>query len=86
MHISKRYLRGSVLPYFIFRYLLYEYFMCLKACIEFLLFLLLQIMTLLEDESMTVEDCGIEENQSILIEGRFSLKCSLMYIVSLKVL
>lgn len=43
-------------------------------------------MTLLEDESMTVEDCGIEENQSILIEGRFSLKCWLMYIVSLKVL
>lgn len=28
------------------------------------------IMTLLEDESMTVEDCGIEENQSILIEVR----------------
>lgn len=28
MHISKRYLRGSVLPYFIFRYLLYEYNMC----------------------------------------------------------
>lgn len=30
-------------------------------------------MTLLEDESMTVEDCGIEENQSILIEGRVDL-------------
>lgn len=60
----------------------------LEACIKFLLFLLLKIMTLLEDESMTVEDCGIEENQSILIEGRFSLKCWLMYmyIVSLKVL
>lgn len=43
-------------------------------------------MTLLEDESMTVEDCGIEENQSILIEGRFDLKCWFMYIVSLKVL
>lgn len=58
----------------------------LEACIEFLLFLLLQIMTLLEDESMTVEDCVIEENQSILIEGMFSLKCWLMYIVFLKVL
>ncbi|XP_062601497.1 ubiquitin carboxyl-terminal hydrolase 32-like isoform X2 [Saccostrea cucullata] len=27
-------------------------------------------MTLLEDESMTVEDCGVEENQSLLIEVR----------------
>lgn len=34
-------------------------------------------MTLLEDESMTVEDCGIEENQSILIEGRVDLICYL---------
>lgn len=50
----------------------------LEACIEFLLFLLLKIMTLLEDESMTVEDCGIEENQSILIEGSFDLICWLM--------
>lgn len=57
-----------------------------KSFIEILLSVLLQIMTLLEDESMTVEDCGIEENQSILIEGRFSLKCWLMYIVFLKVL
>lgn len=58
----------------------------MKSFIEILLSVLLQIMTLLEDESMTVEDCGIEENQSILIEGRFSLKCWLMYIVFLKVL
>ena len=29
-----------------------------------------QNMTLLEDESMTVEECGVEENQSILIEGK----------------
>lgn len=58
----------------------------MKSFIEILLSVLLQIMTLLEDESMTVEDCGIEENQSILIEGRFDLKCWFMYIVSLKVL
>lgn len=58
----------------------------MKSFIEILLSVLLQIMTLLEDESMIVEDCGIEENQSILIEGRFSLKCWLMYIVFLKVL
>lgn len=58
----------------------------MKSFIEILLSVLLQVMTLLEDESMTVEDCGIEENQSILIEGRFSLKCWLMYIVFLKVL
>lgn len=58
-------------------YLFYEYFMCLKSCIEFQLSVLLQIMTLLEDESMTVEDCGIEENQSILIEGRFNLNVGL---------
>lgn len=58
----------------------------MKSFIEILLSVLLQIMTLLEDESMTVEDCVIEENQSILIEGRFSLKCWLMYIVFLKVL
>lgn len=58
----------------------------MKSFIEILLSVLLQIMTLLEDESITVEDCGIEENQSILIEGRFSLKCWLMYIVFLKVL
>lgn len=78
MHISKRYLRGSVLPYFIFRYLLYEYIMCDEIIIEILLSVLLQIMTLLEDESMTVEDCGIEENQSVLIEGSFDLICWLM--------
>lgn len=57
--------------------------MCLKSCIEFQLSVLLQIMTLLEDESMTVEDCGIEENQSILIEGRFNLNVGLhkLYVV-----
>lgn len=57
--------------------------MCLKSCIEFQLSVLLQIMTLLEDESMTVEDCGVEENQSILIEGRFNLNVGLhkLYVV-----
>lgn len=50
----------------------------MKSFIEILLSVLLQIMTLLEDESMTVEDCGIEENQSILIEGNFDLICWLM--------
>lgn len=58
----------------------------MKSFIEILLSVLLQIMTLLEDESMTVEDCGIEENQSILIEGSFDLICWLMSIVFLKVL
>lgn len=50
----------------------------MKSFIEILLSVLLQIMTLLEDESMTVEDCGIEENQSVLIEGSFDLICWLM--------
>lgn len=33
-------------------------------------FSLQQNMTLLEDECMTVEESGIEENQQILIEGK----------------